>query len=68
MFAWVGRFHANDLQAFLLSAKSLVTFVSFTSLLITSFHVFLGRPMGKLIQTLMFLQLLDQALSSIISR
>ena len=43
-------------------------FVSFTTLLMTSFHVFLGHPMGKLIQTLMFLHLLDQAPSSILPR
>ena len=45
-----------------LAAMSSMTFLSFTSLLITSFHVFLDRPMGKLLLTLKVLDLLEQAL------
>ena len=40
----------------------LVDFFSFKSLLITSFHVFLGHPLEKLPLTLKVLHLLDQAL------
>ena len=43
-------------------------FLSLAPLLITSFHVLLGRPLRKLPLTLKFLHLLHQALSSIISR
>ena len=43
----------------------LVYFLSFASLLITSFHV---RPLWKLLLTSKVLHLLDQALSSILSR
>ena len=46
----------------------LLTFVSFRSFLITSFHVFLGHPLGKLALALKILHLLDQLLSSILSR
>ena len=44
----------------------LLTFLSFRLLLITSFHVFLGRPLGKL--SLKVLHLLGQALSFTLSR
>ena len=47
---------------------SLLTFLSFRSLLITLFHSFLGRPLTKLLVTLMFPHLLDQTLSSIPAR
>ena len=47
---------------------SLLTFLSFRLLLITSFHVFLGRPLGKLSLTLKVLHLLGQALSFTLSR
>ena len=48
MVAWIGQFLVNDIQAFLSLARSMLTFLPFRSLLITSFHVFLGRPLGKL--------------------
>ena len=47
---------------------SLLTLLSFRSLLNTVFHVSLGRPLGKLPLTLKVLHLLDQTLSSILSR
>ena len=47
---------------------SLLTFFSFISLLITSSDVFLGLPLGKLRLTLKVLHLLDEALSSTLSR
>ena len=55
-------------QIFLSLAMSLLTFLSFSSLLITSFHVFFGLPLEKLPLTLKVLHLLDQVLSSILSR
>ena len=68
MLAWVGWFLMKDFQVFLSLAMSLLTFLSFRSLLITSFYVFLGRPLGKLLLTSKVLHLLDEALSSILSR
>ena len=47
-------------QAFLSLVMSFLTFLSFRSLLITSFHVFFGRPLGKLLLILKIIQLLDQ--------
>ena len=46
----------------------LCPWLSFRSLLITSFHVFLGHPLAKLPLTLKVLHLLDQAVSSVLSR
>ena len=47
--AWMGwAVSYEDFQAFLPLAMSLLTFLFFRSLLITSFHVFLGCPMEKL--------------------
>ena len=43
-FIW---FHMKHFQAFLSLAMSLLTFLSFRLLLITSFHVFYGCPLGK---------------------
>ena len=68
LLAWVGRFLMKDFQVFLSLAMSVLTFLSFRSLLITSFYVFLGRPLGKLLPTSKVLHLLDEALSSILSR
>ena len=68
MLAWVGRFLMKDFQAFLFVARSLLAFLSFRSLVITSFHVFLGRPLGKLLLIWKVLHLLDQTLFSILSR
>ena len=65
---WVGRFFMKDLLAFLSLAMSLLTFLSFISLLIAPFHVFFGLPLGKLLLTLKVLYLLDQAFSSILYR
>ena len=48
--------------------RSLLIFLSFISLLVTSFHVFLGPRLGKLPLTLKILHLRNQALSSILSR
>ena len=66
MLPWVGQFLMKDFQAFLLLIMFLLTFLSFKSLLMTSFHVFLGRPLEKLPLTLKVPHLLDQALSSIL--
>ena len=55
-------FLQKKFQAFL----SLLTFLSFRSILIIWFHVFLGRSLRKLLVTLKVLHL-DQALSSILS-
>ena len=52
MLAWVRRIPMKDFQAFLSLAIPLLTFLSFKSLLITSFHVFHGCPQGKLPLTL----------------
>lgn len=61
--ACIGRTVSDeDVQAFLSLASSLLTPLSFGSLLITLLHVFLGRPLGKLSQTLKVQHLLDQAL------
>ena len=68
MLACVGRFLMKDLHAFLSLVMSLLTFLSFISLLIAPFHVFLGRPLDKLLLIVKFLYLLDQVLSSILSR
>ena len=65
MFALFGRFLMKNFPAFLSLAISLLTFLSFGSFLITSFHV---RPLWKLLLTSKVLHLLDQALSSILSR
>ena len=66
MVAWIGRFLMKDFHTFLSLAMSLLTFLSFRSLLITSFQIFLGHPLWKL--PLKILHLLNQALSSILSR
>ena len=55
----------NNLQAFLSLVMFLLTFLSFISLLIKAFHVFLGHALRKLSLTLKVLYALDQALSSI---
>ena len=68
MLAWIGQFLMKDFQAFLSLAMTLLTFLSFRSLLITLFHVFLGHSLGKLPITLKFLHLLDETHSSILSR
>ena len=47
-FAWVRWFLMKDFQAFSSVARSLLIFLSLRSPLITSFHVFLGHPLGKL--------------------
>ena len=53
---------------FIFSYALVLTFLSFKWLLITAFHVFLGHSLGKLTLTLKVLHLLDQELSSILSR
>lgn len=63
---WKSR--TKEFRAFLSLATSLQTSLSFRPLLITSFHVFLGYPLGKLPLTLEVLQLTDQAFSSVLSR
>ena len=68
MLAWVRWFLMKDVQAFLSLDRSLMTFISFRSLLIASFHVLLGCPLVKLPLTLKVLNLLDEALSSIRSQ
>lgn len=50
------------------SARPLLTFFSFRLPLITSIHVLLGHHLGKLPLTLEILHLLDQILSSVLSR
>ena len=64
MPAWIGRLLIKDFQTFLSLARSLVTFpfLSFKSLLITSFHNFLGHLVGKVPLTMKILLLLDKAL------
>ena len=47
MRAWVGPFLMKDFQTFLSLARSLLNFLSFRSFLVTSFHAFLGRPLGN---------------------
>ena len=66
MVAWIGRFLMKDFHTFLSLAMSLLTFLSFRSFLITSFHIFLGHPLWIL--PLKIIHLLNQALSSILSR
>ena len=68
VFTWVGQFLMNDLQLFLSFLRTLMTFLSFKSLLNNSFHVFLGRLLGKLTLALKVLHLLDEAPSSILFR
>ena len=63
MLPWVGQFLMKDFQTFLPLIMFLLTFLSFKSLLMTSFHVFLGRPLPL---TLKVSHLLDQAFSSIL--
>ena len=63
MLPWVGQFLMKDFQAFLPLIMFLLPFLSFKSFLMTSFHVFLGRPLPL---TLKVPHLLDQALSSIL--
>ena len=63
MLPWVGQFLMKDFQTFLPLIMFLLTFLSFKSLLMTSFHVFLGRPLPL---TLKVPHLLDQAFSSIL--
>ena len=65
---WAGLFLINDFQICLSLVSSLLTFFSFLTFLITSIHVFLCRPLYKLLPTLKVLHLLDQTLSSILSR
>ena len=65
MFAWVVRFLMQD---FFSLAVSLLTFLSLRPLLITSFHVSLCSPLGRLTLILKILHFLDQALSCILSR
>ena len=60
-FPWSGRFLIRDFQAFLHLDKSLLTFDSFTP-------GFFGCPLRILPITLTVLQLLDRALSSVLSR
>ena len=62
------RFLMKDFQAFLSLGRSFLTFLSFRSLLNTSFHVFVGCPLRKLPLTLKVLHVLDKAFSSIPSR
>ena len=63
MLPWVGQFLMKDFQTFLPLIMFLLTFLSFKSLLMTSFHVFLGRPLPL---TLKVPHLLDQVFSSIL--
>ena len=67
MPALVGQFLVRDIQAYLSLAMSVLTFVTFISLVITKFNVFLGGPLEKLPLTLKFLHLLDPALCFILS-
>ena len=68
MLAWVGQFLMKDFQAFLSFARSLLTFLSFRSLLITLLDVFLGRSLGTLTLTLKAFHALNRVFSSILSR
>ena len=47
MIAWVKQSFIGNFQAFLSLARFLVTFFSFVSLGITSYHVLLGCPQGN---------------------
>ena len=69
MLPWVGRFlmKTSSISVFNYVLADF-PFLSFRSLLLTSFHVFLGCPMGKLPLTLMVLHLLDEAFTSILSK
>ena len=57
--------HEKYPSIYLLAMSSLF---SFRSLMITSFYVFFGRPLEKLLLILKVLHLLDQTLSSILSK
>ena len=63
MLEWVGQCLMKDFQASMSKTKSLLTLLSFRSLLITLFHVLLGRPLGKLTLMLKVLYLLHKAFS-----
>ena len=65
ILAGIGQFLMIDFQAFLFWGMSLLTFVSFRLLLITSLHVFLGRPVRALLLTLKVLHLQDQLQDSL---
>ena len=57
--AWAGRFLMKNFLPSLSLTWSLLTFLSFKSLLLTTFHVFLGCPLGNLSLNLKVLQFLD---------
>ena len=57
-----------ETSKYLSLARYLLTFLSFWSLLMTSFDVFPSGPVGKLPPSFKVLYLLDQALSPIFSR
>ena len=57
----------NDFQVFLSSVGSFLTFLSLRLFLVTSLHVFLDCPLGKVTKTLKVVHLLDQARSSLLS-
>ena len=67
MLVWVGRFLTNNHFCRKQPFRSWLTFLYFKCFLIATLHIFVGRPLHKLL-TLKVLYLLDQALSFILSR
>ena len=68
MLAWLGRFLIKHFQVFLSLAMSLLAFLSFRSSLITSLYVFPWSSSRDLPLSSKVLHLLDQPVSSILSR
>ena len=68
MLVWIGRFLTNNHFCLKQPFRSWLTFLSFKYFLIATLHIFVGRPLHKLLLTLKVLYLLDQALSFILSR
>ena len=68
MLAWVSQFLMKDFQAFFSLVMPFFTFLLFISPLITLVYVFLWHHLSKLPLSLKVLHLLDQELSSILSR
>ena len=67
MLVWVGRFLTNNHFCRKQPFRSWLAFLYFKCFLIATLHIFVGRPLHKLL-TLKVLYLLDQALSFILSR